>query len=278
MDLEQPWQLILLKFWAKRNYVLCKDYNYDPSVKGGYIGVKNSAPFEFINCFSNSNWKFINLALDFDKFVRNNVNKVHKGHFILKTKNSSHVRESGLIPNEACYELVNLVEEGQARNTASGIKTQGTTSKVSNQKVNYIATIRSSNKTYWAGKKSVLDNEFKTTHKSVLTQHIESSKYIDEQTVNDKRSESFGLDRYFTVEGQDLKNLFSSCYITTRRVGSDCISGFWKFTYPAKRTNAIYLEFNIPEETFLDFSIKQVPSNKISPSSNKSKLEMEKHQ
>jgi len=38
------------------------------------------------------------------------------------------------------------------------------------------------------------------------------------------------------------------------------------------------LEFNIPEETFLDFSIKQVPSNKISPSSNKSKIEAEKHQ
>lgn len=103
MDLEQPWQLILLKFWAKRNYVLARDYNYDQSTKGGYIGVKNSAPFEFVNCFSNSNWKFTNLAYDFDKFVRNNVNKVHKGHFILKTKNSSHVRESGLIPNEACY-------------------------------------------------------------------------------------------------------------------------------------------------------------------------------
>jgi hypothetical protein len=157
MDLEQPWQLILLKFWAKRNYVLSRDYKYDLSSKGGYAGVKNSAPFEFVNCFSNSNWKFINLAIDFDKFVRNNVNKVHKGHFILKTKNSSHVKESGLIPNEACYELVNLVEEGQSKNTTSGIKNQGS-SRVGNQKVNYIATIRSSNKTYWAGKKSVLDH------------------------------------------------------------------------------------------------------------------------
>lgn len=101
---------------------------------------------------------------------------------------------------------------------------------------------------------------------------------IEEQTVNDKKADNFGLDRYFTLEGQDLRNLFSACYITTRRVGSDFISGYFKFTYPAKRTNAVYLEFNIPEETFLDFSIKQLPSNKILPSSNRSRLEAENYQ
>ncbi len=108
MDLEQPWQLILLKLWAKRNFVQAKEYNLGDA-KSGYLGVKNSAPFEFVNCFSNSNWKFVNLSLDFDKFVRGHVNRVHKGHFILKTKNSNAVKDSGLIPNEACYELVNLV-------------------------------------------------------------------------------------------------------------------------------------------------------------------------
>ena len=164
-------------------------------------------------------------------------------------------------------------------NGTSGIRGQspsklGTT----NQRVNYIATIRSSNKTYWAGKKSVLDNDFKQTHKSVISQHVQSSRLNEEQTVNDKRAESFGLDRYFTVEGQDLRNLFSACYITTRRIGADFMSGFFKFTYPAKRTNAVYLEFNLPEETFLDFSIKQVPSNKITPSSNRSRLEAESFQ
>jgi len=101
-----------LKFWAKRNYVLSKDYGYDQTTRGGYAGVKNAAPFDFINCFSNANWKFVNLNLDFDKFLKTNVNIVHKGHFILKTKNSNHVKDSGLIPNEACYELINLVEVG----------------------------------------------------------------------------------------------------------------------------------------------------------------------
>lgn len=170
-----------------------------------------------------------------------------------------------------------MIEEGQSKNSSSGLKNQSA-SKVGPQKVNYIATIRSSNKTYWAGKKSILDADFKNVHKTSVNQHTESSKYIEEQTVNDKKATSFGLDHYFTIEGQDLKNLFSACYITTRRVGSDNISGFWKFTYPAKRTNAIYLEFNIPEETFLDFSIKQIPSNKITPGSGQSKLFAEQHQ
>ena len=74
-----------------------------------------------------------------------------------------------------------------------------------------------------------------------------------------------------------MKNLFSCCYISTRRVGSDFISGFFKFTYPANRTNAYYLEFDIPEETFLDFSIKQLPSNKIAPKEG-SKVEIERHE
>lgn len=103
MDLEQPWQIILLKFWAKRNFVLCKDYGYDIATKGGYMGVKNSAAFEFVNYFSNSNWKFINLKIDGEKFLRNNVNKVHLGHFVLKTKTANQVSDAGLIPGEACY-------------------------------------------------------------------------------------------------------------------------------------------------------------------------------
>ena len=187
MDLEQPWQLIILKFWAKRNYVLAKDYKYDMATYGGYAGVKKSAPMEFINTFTNGNWKFVNLNVDGKKFLANNVGSVHKAHFILKSKDSSHVKASGLIPNEASYELVNLVEEGRAR-SASGIKDSNTgTSKVGG-KTTYLATIRSSNKTYWAGKKSVLDTEFKNIQKGLTSTYKESSKHIEEQTVNDKRA------------------------------------------------------------------------------------------
>lgn len=110
MDLEQPWQLILLKFWAKRNFVRAKRFFGDDPARSGYLGVKNSDPFAFVEAFTTPNWKYTNLSLDMDKFLRMNVNKVHKAHFVLKTKNSSHVKDSGLLQNQACYELVNLVE------------------------------------------------------------------------------------------------------------------------------------------------------------------------
>jgi hypothetical protein len=47
MDLDQAWQIILLKFWAKRS--------------GGYHNVKNAPAYNFLECFSNSNWKYFNL-------------------------------------------------------------------------------------------------------------------------------------------------------------------------------------------------------------------------
>lgn len=50
------------------------------------------------------------MSLDPERFLRNNVGRVHKGHFILKTKNSDAVKSHGLVQNQACYELVTLVE------------------------------------------------------------------------------------------------------------------------------------------------------------------------
>jgi hypothetical protein len=47
MDLEHAWQIILLKFWAKKNR--------------GYYNVKLIPPFRFIEFFTNSNWKYFNL-------------------------------------------------------------------------------------------------------------------------------------------------------------------------------------------------------------------------
>jgi hypothetical protein len=153
MDLEQPWQLIILKFWAKRNYVYAKDYFEDQKIRGGYAGVKNSDPFDFVHYFSNDTWKYTNLAVDSDKFLRQNVNNVHKGHFILKTKNSSFVRDSGLVQNECSYELINLVEETEAKQRSSGIRNPSK----SGQNPVYVATVRSSTKNNWTGRKSVVD-------------------------------------------------------------------------------------------------------------------------
>jgi hypothetical protein len=48
MDINEPWLLILTKVWAKR--------------KGGYLNLKKNDNFEFIKCFSNSNWRYYNLG------------------------------------------------------------------------------------------------------------------------------------------------------------------------------------------------------------------------
>lgn len=47
MNFDHSWQIILLKFWAKKNQ--------------SYTKVKNMPPFEFIEFFTNSNWKYFNL-------------------------------------------------------------------------------------------------------------------------------------------------------------------------------------------------------------------------
>ena len=83
MDIKHPWQIILLKHWAK--------------VSGGYDKVKNGKPFEFIESYTNSNWKYFNLSIEGIKFLQTYNGKVHLGKFVCKTKFSNEVRDSGLV-------------------------------------------------------------------------------------------------------------------------------------------------------------------------------------
>jgi len=78
MSTKHPWQLILLKFWAKK--------------LGGYSEVKRRRPFEFIESFTNSNWKYFNLSKENKRsFLLYYKDKVKSGKFVLKTKNSNQV-------------------------------------------------------------------------------------------------------------------------------------------------------------------------------------------
>jgi len=95
MPIDNPWQLILLKFWAKRNY--------------GYRNIQQLPPFRFIEFFSNSNWKYYNLGVEGWNFLSFYTGRTQYGKFILKTKDTQAVYDSGLIPNSAGYELINLV-------------------------------------------------------------------------------------------------------------------------------------------------------------------------
>lgn len=85
------------------------------------------------------------------------------GRFILKSKNAEFVRDSGLIPNQACYELVKLVQNQGGNQGTSQIGSKQPTRSAIDRK-SYIATIRSVNKHLWTGKMSVVDHNFSKSY------------------------------------------------------------------------------------------------------------------
>lgn len=86
-----PWELILLKAWAK--------------IVGGYNQVMEARPFEFVETFSYSTWKYFNLAKESKKFLQYyyESSKFKNGKIILKTKKDEVVVRSGLTANSSSY-------------------------------------------------------------------------------------------------------------------------------------------------------------------------------
>lgn len=77
MSLDKPWKLILLKAYAKH--------------LGGYNKVLCVHPFDFIDKFTDTNWKYFNLQRDGQDFLNVYHNKNDLGKFIAITKNKSDV-------------------------------------------------------------------------------------------------------------------------------------------------------------------------------------------
>ena len=67
-------------------------------------------PFQFIEFFTNSNWKYFNLSREGLLFLDRYTGKQQLGKFVVKTKNSNEVFRSGLIPNSAGYEIIDISE------------------------------------------------------------------------------------------------------------------------------------------------------------------------
>ena len=88
-----PWELILLKAWAK--------------VKKGYHNVKKAKPFEFVETFSHNIWKYFNISKDSKKFLNyyHESGRFKHGKIILKTKKEEEVLKKGLTAGSASYEL-----------------------------------------------------------------------------------------------------------------------------------------------------------------------------
>ena len=85
----QAWQIILIKLWAKLN--------------GGYREIHSTPPFDFLEHFSNPNWKFFNLQKEGTRFLANYTEKKQDYKIVLKTKATNIVYTSGLVPDTAAY-------------------------------------------------------------------------------------------------------------------------------------------------------------------------------
>ena len=127
MDLQSPWEIILMKAWAKN----C----------GGYEKVERRQPSEFLQAFHNSCWKYFNLTRDDGQefLKRYDPSKLNKALVVLKTKNNKEVEENGLIANSLSYKLLNYAD------------------KTNNQA--YVVAIRSTSVTHWTGQMSFFDEK-----------------------------------------------------------------------------------------------------------------------
>jgi hypothetical protein len=91
LSYQNPWELILIKAWAKK-------------IKG-YHKISQTKPFEFIENFTNPTWKYYNLTKSPGLFLHKyaSISKVKNAKIILKTKDETLLKEHGLLPNSASY-------------------------------------------------------------------------------------------------------------------------------------------------------------------------------
>ena len=209
MELKYPWQMIIVKVWAKR----CN----------GYDNILSTNPMDFLSSFTNSNWKYFNLARE-PNFLDNYLNKKY-GEIVLKTKDNPDVRRSGLAPNEVGYDLINIQKNEN----------------------DYTVVIKSTVKNKWSGTMSVVDRKVNTLGSMI--------KSTIPKTVN--------LDRDIFLNKADFYNMFSAAYLTSTR--PHAVSNYYILEVQPNNKNALYLEFHIEEDSFLDFSVKQREENLKNP-------------
>lgn len=127
MTYKNPWELILLKAWAKK--------------RGGYHRICQAKPFEFIENFSNPTWKYFNLTKSPELFIHkySAFSKSKHAKIVLKTKDEPSVKAHGFLQNSASFEIV-----------------KGFTQVKDNKEEAYLA-IRGTSKSSWPGSFSFLD-------------------------------------------------------------------------------------------------------------------------
>jgi hypothetical protein len=99
----------------------------------------------------------------------------------------------------------------------------------------------------WSGSMSVLDRE--------------ANKLYNPQQY------TMNLDRDFMMNHNDFVNLFSTCYIASKRDQKEkhYISNYHMLRFEPNNKNSAYLKFDITNNGWLDFCIKQIDGNKVAP-------------
>ena len=218
MSLKYPWLLILAKMWAKQ----C----------GGFDKVKDTQPMDFLRCFTNTNWKYYNLSKE-TEFV-DKIFNAGWADVVLKTKESPEVYQSGLIPNEAAYEIASI-------------------QKIDGENDELTIVIKSTIRNKWSGSMSVLDHKVNS-----LGSNLKSLKGTFAPGVN--------LEKDIIMEKKDFYNLFAAAYVTSKR--PHAVSDYALLEVEPNTKNAHYFEFMMEEDGFLDFSIAQPDKNLRKPESN----------
>lgn len=104
LSYRRPWEILLMKAWFKE--------------KGGVHSAHNAEPFEFLRAFGMPGYRVIQYKRDFEFFRDERVSKEMREDrvskvslrrpnisIIAKTKNSSKIRDIGLIPNTLGYRI-----------------------------------------------------------------------------------------------------------------------------------------------------------------------------
>lgn len=71
------------------------------------------------------------------------------------------------------------------------------------------------------------------------------------------------LQRDFMMNQNDFLNLFSAAYISSRRQKNNYFSDYYLLQIPPNNKNSIYLKFNIENDGWFDFCIKQFDEVKL---------------
>jgi hypothetical protein len=206
LPISQPWQLIVAKVWAK--------------LMGGYHNLKYTRPFDFIECFTPSSWRYFNIALEGRSFLSNYSQKIGKTcRILLKTKQEQEVKRCGLVSGRIIYELIEFHEF-----TEDGKK-------------EYNMLIKCTAPHKWTGNLSIFDPKFKHILKQL--------------------KHKFQLESTFLINQPDFFNIFAAAYVTGSKLEFPQFIDSFRFKVMPEHRRPFFFEFSALTSGYLILTVRQ---------------------